>query len=188
MAPSAHPEDARLYRASSGTVILVLSVLLVLFLLGDTVVNGSVVQALLIAPWMLLALWIVYEISFVSSVRVDAEGVTVRNLLRRTSFGWARVRDIDMRWQLEFQLDDGRTVSCWGGPARARPPRPSRSEDDEPKAPAGLQALTAIRDRWSAAPATADAPIRRTWDGAALIALAVIVLWAAAALVFVNAT
>lgn len=187
MAAPDRPEGARTYRASSGAVVLVLSSLLVLYLLGDTVVNGSIVQALLVAPWMLLALWIVYEISFVSSVRVDDDGATVQNMLRRTSFGWRRVRDIDLRWQLEFSLDDGRDVSCYGGPARARPPRPRRGEDVEPKAPTSLQALTEIRDRWATAPATASAPIRRTWDGPALIALVVILLWAAAALFIVNA-
>lgn len=186
MASSAHPEDARTFRASSGTVVFVLSVLLVLFLLGDTAVNGSIVQALLVAPWLLLGLWVVYETAFVSYVRVDAERVTVQNLLRRTSSGWAHVRDIDMRWQLEFTLDDGRTLSCWGGPAKARPPRASRDEDAEPKVPSALRVLTSIRDLWSAAPSTADAPIRRSWDTPALIALAVIVLWAVAAVVVVN--
>lgn len=186
MASPGHPEDARTFRASSGTVVFVLSILLVLFLLGDTVVNGSIVQALLVAPWLLLGLWIVYETAFVSFVRVDQEGAVVQNLLRRTTFGWARVQDIDMRWQLEFTLDDGRTLSCWGGPAKARPPRRSREEDAEPKVPSALRVLTGIRDLWSAAPATADAPIRRSWDGPALIALAVIVLWAVAALVVVN--
>ena len=58
MASPGHPEGARTYRAPSGTVVFVLSILLVLFLLGDTVVNGSIVQALLVAPWLLLGLWI----------------------------------------------------------------------------------------------------------------------------------
>lgn len=186
MASPGHPEGARTHRAPSGTVVFVLSILLVLFLLGDTVVNGSIVQALLVAPWLLLGLWIVYETAFVSFVRVDQEGAVVQNLLRRTTFGWARVQDIDMRWQLEFTLDDGRTVSCWGGPAKARPPRPSREEDAEVKVPSALRVLTSIRDLWSAAPSTADTPIRRSWDGPAVIALAVIVLWAVAALVVVN--
>lgn len=186
MASSAQPGDARTFRASSGTVVFVLSILLVLFLLGDTVVNGSIVQALLVAPWLLLGLWVVYETAFVSFVRVDADGVTVQNLLRRTTAGWAHVRDIDMRWQLEFTLDDGRTVSCWGGPAKARPPRAPRPEDAEPKVPSALRVLTSIRDLWSAASSTAYAPVRRSWDAAALIVLAVIVLWAVAALVVVN--
>lgn len=144
-------------------------------------------QMLLLAPWVLLGLWVVYEIAFVSVVRVDDDGAVVQNMLRRTSFGWSRVRDIDLRWQLLFSLEDGTDLSCYGGPARARPVRRPTSGDDEAKAPAGLRDLTEIRDRWQQAPTTADAPIRRTWDGQALIALAVIVLWAAVSVVIANA-
>ena len=181
-----HPEGAHTYRAPSGPAILIPSAALALFLLGDTVVQGSWGQMLLVAPWVLLALWILYEISYVSFVRVDDEGAVVQNMLRRTSFGWGHVRDIDLRWQLEFSLDDGRTLTCWGGPARARPPRPGRGDDNEPKIPAGLRAITDIRDRWAAA-AAADAPIRRSWDRTAVIALGVIVVWAIIAVVVANA-
>jgi len=180
-----HPEGARTYRASSGLVILIPSTLLALFLLGDAVVRGSWAQMLLLAPWVLLALWIVYELSYVSSVRVESEGVVVQNMLRRTCFGWANVRDIDLRWQLQFSLDDGRELTCYGGPARARPPRPARGDEVEPKAPAGLRALTDIRDLWDAAP-PAHTSIRRTWDVPAIIAFAVIVVWAVGAIVVVN--
>lgn len=179
-------EGVRTYRASSGPVVMVLTSLLALFLLGDTAVRGSVVQLLLVAPWVLLALWAVYELSFVSHVRVDDDGVTVQNMLRRTTFGWARVRDIDLRWQLEFALDDGRTVACYGGPARARPTRSRMREADEaPKAPAGIRDLTDIRDRWQAATG-ADAPIRRSWDGPALIALCVLIAWAVGAVLLAG--
>ena len=106
---------------------------------------------------------------------------------RRTSFGWSRVRDIDLRWQLVFSLEDGSELSSYGGPARARPIRRQVREDDEAKAPAGLRELTDIRDRWQAAPSTADAPIRRTWDSQALIALGVIVIWAVTSIVIANA-
>lgn len=180
------PGGAHTYRASSGLVILIPSVLLALFLLGDAVVRGSWGQMLLLAPWVLLAVWVVYELSYVSSVRVDSEGVVVQNMLRRTSFGWTSVRDIDLRWQLQFTLDDGRELTCYGGPARARPPRAGRAGDAEPKAPAGLRALTDIRDLWESAP-TADSSIRRTWDVPALIALAVIAVWAIGAIVVTNA-
>lgn len=166
---------------------MILSGLLALFLLGDTVLRGSWGQMLLIAPWVLLGLWVVYEISFVSAVRVDAEGGSVQNMLRRTSFGWNRVRDIDFRWQLVFSLDDGTDVSCYGGPARSRPPRRSSGDDDaQSKVPAGVRDLTEIRDRWQSADG-ADAPIARTWDGPALIALAVIVLWAVGAVLITTA-
>ncbi|MFS0852602.1 PH domain-containing protein [Microbacterium sp. 179-I 3D4 NHS] len=181
------PEDARVYRASSGPVVLVLTSLLALFLLGDTVVRGSWMQMLLVAPWVLLGLWAVYELSFVSAVRVDAQGVVVQNMLRRTSFGWRRVRDIDFRWQLQFSLDDDSVVTCYGGPARSRPPRKRGSEGETAQAPTGILALSDIRGRWEAAPASADGPIRREWDVRALIALAALVLWAVGAVLVVNA-
>nr|WP_243844814.1 PH domain-containing protein [Microbacterium sp. Be9] len=168
-------------------VILIPSTLLALFLLGDAVVRGSWAQMLLLAPWVLLALWIVYELSYVSSVRVDSEGVVVQNMLRRTSFGWANVRDIDLRWQLQFSLTDGRELTCYGGPARARPPRPVRGGESDTKAPSGLRELTSIRDLWEAAPA-GDSSIRRTWDVPGLIVLAVIAVWAAGAVLVVKST
>lgn len=186
MSTDPRPEAARTFRAASGPVSLVLCSLLALFLLGDAVVRAGWGQMLLLAPWVLLGLWVVYEITFVSVVRVDGEGATVQNMLRRTSFGWSRVRDIDLRWQLLFSLDDGTDLSCYGGPARARPVRRATTGDDEAKAPAGLRDLTDIRDRWQSAPASADAPIRRSWDSPALIALAVIVVWAVASVLIAG--
>lgn len=172
------PGGAHTYRASSGPVVLVLGGLLALYLLGDAVVRAGWVQMLLLAPWVLLTLWLVYELSASSSVRVDDDGVVVRNMLRKTSFGWSRIRDVDMRWQLEFSLEDGTTVTCYGGPARSRPRRTTDLDGDRTKVPGGLRELTEICDRWQAAPAGADAPIRRGWDVTALLVLGVIALWA----------
>ena len=117
----------------------------------------------------------------------DAAGAVVQNMLRRTSFGWSRVRDIDFRWQLEFSLDDGTRVSAYGGPARSRPTRTRVRDDEAAKAPAGVRDLADIRDLWQAADGSADAPIRREWDVRALIALAVLVVWAVAAVLIVSA-
>ncbi|WP_407358393.1 PH domain-containing protein [Microbacterium sp. LTA6] len=186
MTDDERPEGTRTFRASSGPVVMIISGLLAAFLLGDAVVRAGWGQMLLLAPWVLLTLWVVYEVSSVSLVRVDADGALVQNMLRRTSFGWTRVRDIDMRWQLVFSLDDGTDVTCYGGPARSRPVRRPSRDDMEVKMPAGVRELTGIRDRWEAAGGAADAPIRRTWDGSALIVLGVLVLWAAAAVVIAN--
>ncbi|MFK4761087.1 PH domain-containing protein [Microbacterium sp. ZW T5_45] len=181
MTVESRPEAARVHRATSGTLSFALSALLVVFLLGDVVVRTGWGQMLLLAPWLLLGLWVVYEVAFVSMVRIDADGALVQNMLRRTSFGWRRVRDIDLRWQLVFSLDDGTELTSYGGPAKARPPR--RTSDGAASAPTAVRTLTDIRDRWEAAPASADAAIARTWDIPALIALVVIVLWAAASVV-----
>ncbi|WP_341945820.1 PH domain-containing protein [Microbacterium sp. LWH11-1.2] len=178
---------ARTFRAASGPVFLVLCSLLALFLLGDAVVRAGWGQALLLAPWILLGLWVVYEVAFVSFVRIDDAEATVQNMLRRTTFGWRRVRDIDLRWQLVFSLDDGSDVTCYGGPARARQRRAAGRQDEERKAPTSLRDLTDIRDRWEASDPAADAPIRRSWDRPALLALAVILVWAAVAVFIANA-
>ncbi|WP_247629627.1 PH domain-containing protein [Microbacterium croceum] len=157
---------------------MVLTGLLALFLLGDAVARGGWGPMLLLAPWVLLGLWVIYELSFVSYVRMDDDGVVVQNMLRRTSFGWRRVRDIDMRWQLVFSLEDSTDVTCFGGPAHARQRRSRMREEHEQKAPAGLRELTDIRDRWQASGPTANGQISRSWDGRALVALTVIIVWA----------
>ncbi|KJL46937.1 hypothetical protein RS84_03580 [Microbacterium hydrocarbonoxydans] len=186
MGGDGRPEGARTFRAPSGLFAIGIAVLLALFLLGDAVARAGWGRMLLLAPWILLALWIVYENAYVSSVRIDDEGATVQNLLRRTSFGWKRVRSIELRWQLVFLLDDGRKLSCYGGPAKAGPMRrPGRVGDASE--PAGVRSLAEIEERWEAAPETADAPITRSWDWPALIALGVIVVWAVAAILIANA-
>lgn len=164
---------------------MVLSALLALFLLGDAVVRGGWAQTLLLAPWVLLGLWLVYVISFVSHLRVDDDGVLVQNGLRRTTFGWSRVRDIDFRWQVVFSLDDGADLTSYGGPAHSRPMRSRMRDEAESKVPVGVRELADLRDRWQAADGASVDPIRRTWDGRALIALAVIVLWAASTIFIV---
>ncbi|MFB8189989.1 PH domain-containing protein [Microbacterium sp. NPDC055988] len=187
MSNDSGPGAARTFRAASGPVFLIGCGLLALFLLGDAVLRAGWGQTLLLAPWILLALWVVYEVAFVSFVRIDDAGGTVQNMLRRTTFGWSRVRDVDLKWQLVFSLDDGSDITCYGGPARARQPRARAGRDEEPKAPTGLRDMTAIRDRWESASATADAPIRRSWDLPALIALGAIVVWAVLAVLVANA-
>lgn len=185
--------SARAYRGYTGVAVLVVCALASAYLLGDAVVNGSWGQMLLYAPWVLLVLWTVYVVAVASAVRVDADGVAVTNMLRTTRFGWRRATDVDLTWQLDFRLDDGRKLSCWGGPGRARAPRPA-GRDGGIRVPASLGALGEIRALWERAldapvpPAGtgADAPIRRTWDLPVLAALVVIVIWAVAAVMIVN--
>ncbi|GAA4490946.1 PH domain-containing protein [Microbacterium panaciterrae] len=182
--PELLPVGARTYRATTGIAVLVVCAVLSVFLLGDAVVRGSWGLMLLYAPWVLLVLWLIYEISVVSMVRVDEEGAVVQNVLRRTSFGWRRVTALDLRWQLDFALEDGRRLSCWGGPGRIQSPRMSRGGDGV-KVPESLRTLTEVSARWEHAveqPTGADAPIRRSWDWPALAALVVIVVWAVIAI------
>lgn len=188
MTDSDSPVGVRTFRTPTGIVAFFAAAVLVLFLLGDAVVRGSWSLMLLIAPWPLLALWVIYEVSASSWVRVDEGGVLVQNMLRRTSFGWKRLRSADFRWQLEFTLDDDSKVTAMGGPAHARARRQTQRELEVEgvKVPAGVRALAEIQERQSNADATADAPIRRTWDWSAVIALAVIAAWAVVAVLLTR--
>lgn len=163
------------------------------YVLGDAAVREGWQPMLLLAPWVLLVLWVLYVIGPASVIRMDDSGVRVQNMLRRTAFGWKRLRDVDLRWQLVFALDDDTEVASFGGPARARtrrvPAYVVSDADHSPagaRIPAGYRELTEIRDLWESAGAAAEAPIRRSWDAPALLALAVIAAWAVVAVLVVQ--
>jgi hypothetical protein len=141
---------------------------------------------LLLTPWVLLVLWIVYVAGIASDIRADRSGALVQNLLRRTWMPWGRVRRVGMRWQVEFTLDDGTVVRCFGGPTASRPRRlgPGRTKE-EAGAPAhdGLAALQRLRLDAELDP---DAAMTKTWDWASIACLAVLAAWAAAAVLITR--
>lgn len=158
------------------------------FLLGDAVLRGGIVAGLLLAPWILLALWAVYVAVFASTVVTDAEGIRVQNFVRVTRIPWAAVADIRMRFQLVVETIDGRTVTCFGGPASARATgAAARASSASTREPAAMRDLDRILDEWERArPAGGhgtDAAARRGWDVPAVIAFLVLAAWAGIAVV-----
>lgn len=173
---------SRVFRALSATIVMVGSAAIALFLLGDAVVRAGIVTGMLLAPWVLLVLWGVYVLAYVSCVQTDASGIRVQNLLRIIEVPWAQVDDIAMRWQLELHLRDGAVVRCFGGPGGGRPGRLPRRSDTpgRPADPPAVRDIELIRDQWHRAVDT-DAPaspVQRFWDVWALVALGVLVTWA----------
>lgn len=140
--------------------------------------RGGALTALLMAPWVLLALWGVHLVWFASSVRTDAEGITVQNFLRRTRVPWGEVGDIELHYQLRVTTRAGRRISCWGGPAAGRPPRRPAGGADE-RVPPPLRDLDRILEAWDAAKEAGrgGGSVRRGWDvplaaaGAVLVGL-----------------
>lgn len=179
-------EHPRVFRAPSSVVGLVLGAALGLVLLGDAALRAGVGEMLLLAPWVLLAVWAVYALLFAPHVRVDAAGIRIHNPLRITEIAWARVTDIDMRWQLEVRTDEPRVAKAFGGPVAGRPGRPALRRDDERgrREPPAIRDLQLIQDAWESARANApvDGAVRRFWDIPSLISLAVLVLWVIIAL------
>ncbi|MBA8817299.1 hypothetical protein FHX48_002398 [Microbacterium halimionae] len=145
-------------------------------LLIDAGVRAGFVELLLLAPWLLLMVWGAYVASFASHIKVDSSGVSVQNFLRRTWIPWSEVEDVVLRWQLEFVLVDGSKVTGMGGPAVgaiARTRGGGRGERD----------AEVVRDFWRSADGHPGAqPKSRSWDLRAVLALVVILVWAAIAI------
>jgi hypothetical protein len=158
-------------------------------LLGDAALKSGFGTALLLAPWVLLVIWVVYVAMHLSHIAIDPAGATVQNYLRRSFLPWQRVEAIQMQWQIVFTLDDRQTVKAFGGPVAGRPGRAERREEARPASPPpALRDLYLIQEQWQAARAE-GAPagdVRRSWDYPSLAALAVILLWAAVAVVIAG--
>ncbi len=178
-----HP---RVFRAPSSIIGLIVGAVLAVVLLGDAALRAGVGEMLLLAPWILLALWAVYALLFAPHVRIDADGIRIHNPLRVVEVAWSRVTDIDMRWQLEVRTDEPRTYKAFGGPVAGRPGRPPlRSAGDRARRePPAIRDLTIIQGAWESARATApkNGAVRRSWDIPSAICLLVLVVWVIIAL------
>lgn len=144
-------------------------------------------SAILLAPWILLALWGIYVGVFASSVITSADGLLVQNFLRVTRIPFSAVADIRMRYQLVIETTEGRTITCYGGPVSARSGSRRAATDDRPAA--GSQDAERIIDAWQEAiePTAVAAPVRRMWDAPALVALVALAVWAGIAIAVVGA-
>lgn len=194
--PSTPHDDVRIFRAPSATIGAIVGAVVALALLVDAGVRAGFGEMLLLAPWVLLVLWFVYVLVYAPHIRTDSSGVRVHNLLRIVEFPWRAVQDIELRWQVRFRLTSGQDVASFGGPVAGRPGRPPLRFGSERREPPALRDMDLLREQWIAA--TEDTPgatagpsdasdIRRTWDVPALIALAVIAVWAVSALTITNA-
>ncbi|MGM7671997.1 PH domain-containing protein [Microbacterium sp. A93] len=180
-------EPKRVFPVTGGVIVLVVCALLALALVTDAAIRSGIGNALLLAPWPLLALWGVYVVAVASDVRADLTGVRVQNFLRRTWAPWSRVKRVAMRWQLEITFDDGAVLRCFGGPARSRSRRigPGRTrEDSAEQSHDGIAALHRLRADSALHRLRADSEVRsdaeltRSWDMPALAALVVLAVWA----------
>lgn len=186
----ARPVRPRVFRAASGTVALIVGGIVTLLLLIDAVVRAGWAQTFLIAPWLLIVLWVIYVSTYLSHVAIDGEGATVQNGLRRIRIPWRRVTDVAFRYQVRFVLDEGKPVGAFGGPVAGRPTRPGLRGAPDPRhrQPPALRDLALIREQWEHATETGsgEGVVTRSWDVPAVIALGVLVLWVLGAVIISN--
>ncbi|GGH49723.1 PH domain-containing protein [Microbacterium album] len=184
-------QERRVLRAPAGTFSLVAAVIVALLLFADLVVRGGWDQTVLVAPWLLLILWLVYILMYAPRVVVTDRGVRIHNVLRVAEVPWTAVADIVMRWQLELHLVEpagsgrGKTVlQAWAvaAPRRYRPRLSGRPSSREAEAEETLDVLRGLHEAaLASAPAGEPATVTRTWDVPAVVAGALIVAWCAVA-------
>lgn len=181
----------RVLRAPAGLVWLVGVAAVAVFLLGDVAVRGSVPQALLIAPWLLIPVWFVYVFLYAPHLAVTADGVRVHNILRTVRVPWSTVDEIRMRWQLEFALTaearaagdlGARTrrtgvVEAWAVTARPRQRPAARAA----RAHADADTLEVLRGLHASVGPQPGAHVTRSWNVVALGSAALIAVWCASA-------
>ena len=179
--------DRRIYRATSGTVSMIVAGAVAVFLLGDALVRGGLGQTMLLAPWVLLIVWVVYAVVYEPRVETDAEGITVVNILRRSTVPWGRVADIGTRWQLVVHLDDDSRLRAFGGPSLRPPRRRPFGRDGEADA-ARFSDAELILQQWEDARVAGKTggTVQSQWNGVALGTFAALALWAGIAVFIVS--
>ncbi len=104
-------------------------------------------------------------------VRVDDDGVTLQNVLRRIVVPWAALAEVDSRYGLRLETTDGQRWSAWAVPAPVGLQR-ARGEETE--------AALLVRQRWEqlrgqgAITAGSDARVRVEPDPYALTVIGVL--------------
>lgn len=177
-----------------------MAMLIALLLEADMAIHAQWFNMFLLTPWILALLWILYVVSFASSVRIDDEGIRVQNLLRVSEIPWGQIQGIKLHYQLLIELADNSTIRCIGGPTAGRPGMLSREETRKQDASVdsyqkkvngggsarlstGLKQLALIKEVWQhhrdqgAADSKASHPVQQSWDKRALIFAAAIAAW-----------
>ncbi len=170
---------SRTIRSTGGIVWLVVVAAGVTALLIDALVRGGPVGTLLIAPWLLLVVWIVWAFMAAPLLRAGRGGLIVRNPIRTIEIPWNAVERFAFRWQLEVHLRDAERVQVWSVGARRAPRR--GADGHEPRGDRELEILTDLEAMRAERTAAAAAGVRTRWNLDVLLVLAALVVWAAVA-------
>lgn len=179
--------------------------LLLVFLVLTTLDDPT--SALRFAPFGGLVALVVYALFWRPRVDVDADGITLANVVRDTRVPFARLEDVRTRFALTLETVEG-TFTSWSSPAPGRTSAMSLSRHDTkgfaamgqpsdqgvsasaaPNTDSGAAALL-VRHRWevwrehggSPGPVDADR-ITRTWDVPLICGFAVLAALSALAAV-----
>jgi len=82
---------------------------------------GNNQQPLFVA-WVLLVMAVVWSLFVRPAVLLDQSGVTLRNVIRDIHIPWARVTDVDVRWNLRVFVGE-RVYTAWAISSQVERPK-----------------------------------------------------------------
>ncbi|MFT4235845.1 MAG: hypothetical protein QM607_12720 [Microbacterium sp.] len=162
-------EGARRAQPRSGFVWLIVGVVVVLTLLIDATVRTGIVEALLLAPWPLLLLWLLWTCFASPHVLSDDRMVRVHNPLRTWTIPWGAVADLKLRGQVEVHLADGRKVEAWALTVKRQ--RVKRDIDPVERE------FELLQDRCEEASPQTEAIVTKTWNWPEIGAFLALIVW-----------
>lgn len=108
------------YRPTLSRVLAVLYVVIALWWLWADLAARGAGRALTLVPVLLAVGTVVYALLWRPCVRVDADGVVLRNVLRDVRVPWAALEEVDTRYTLTLHTSTG-AYQSWAAPAPGRP-------------------------------------------------------------------
>jgi hypothetical protein len=114
------PTTRQVFRQRSSVGLAVVCGVIGLILLVSLALSWADYPRPLSAAWLLFALAFLWSIFARPAVLLDAEGVTVRNVLRDVHIPWARLTDVESRWNLKVFAGD-RGYTAWAISAQIKP-------------------------------------------------------------------
>ena len=165
----------RTFRATSTVVSFWVAVGFAAILVGDAVFRGAWPTVVAYLPPVLLILWLLWLVLWRTSVRAEPDQVIVRNLLRIYDVPWSRVSGVRQKGQVILELDDSRSLLCWGGPFPSKPGIPRRSSVVRSRSERPPTSFAETLEVYRRSAPSSPEPVRRRWDLLA-IALGVVAL------------
>lgn len=116
------PRAANVFRQRSSVWLAALSAAAGLLLLLSLVRSWAQYPRPLFGAWVLFGLAVAWSVFVRPAVVLDAEGVTIRNIVRDIHIPWALLTDVATRWNLKVVAGD-RGYNAWAISSHVDRPR-----------------------------------------------------------------
>jgi hypothetical protein len=116
----------RVYRQRSSVWLAAISVVMAGLLLLSLVRSWAQDPRPLFGAWVLFGVAVAWAIFVRPSVLIDAEGVTIRNIVRDIHIPWAALTDVSTRWNLKVMVGN-RGYDAWAISSQVDRPKSASS-------------------------------------------------------------